>query len=392
MFPQESAADFSCITTEASCSYSKNCNEFKDAGSPGMHYVLTSLKNVHTYFRQYAEDIGNMSTYLRVDMQKTFKDFGTDEKIDKPMDAMSILAAAMGAASAAAGIVPGGGPGKEAITTGLDTGSALLGFIKELRGEAEPEDVGKAAEEISKLMVDRMIIKGKEFVEDVRNAFFGVKGADQTKIPAAMKWNGGTGAGQDYHNAVTWALGDGLWLLDNPTEGLGGKFDNVRKQFLQMTAFQVMRIMKGAFVIIDMNSVNEKKCLKDKNAAWDAEKQLCYTIFHRDSKGGLLGGINDGASLLWESTDKGGYGMDRLATYKNTIECWESHNGAMGDAPSAWRLRRGSSLRSVATATTARTSSWTKTTPTFPTAKSTPLGPRLTALTSDWPAGFRTIR
>lgn len=304
-----------------------NCaDEFDAAGAAGMHYVLNSMKNVHTYFKQYSEDIGNLSTYLRVDMTQTFSDFGTDEKVDKPMDMMSIVGTALGIGSE---IAP-----NEAVAGGLGAASALLGVIKDLRGEEEPEDKGKNAEEVAMLMVDRMIIKAKQYVEDVRNAMFGVKGADQTKIPTAMKWNGGVGAGQEYHPAITWALGDGLWLLDNPTEGLDAKFTQVRIYFRQMVAVQVLRIMKGAFVIIDGNAKDEAKCLQDANAAWEKEKSYCYTMYHRDANGGLLGGIDGAAKLLWEPESAGGYGMDRLATYKNTIDCWESNGGAMGAANS----------------------------------------------------------
>lgn len=63
---------------------------------------------------------------------------------------------------------------------------------------------------------------------------------------------------------------------------------------------------------------------KNKNNAWDGTKSRCIDMMGYDeTPRGTFGGIND--IDMW--TD---FGMDKLATMKNAVDCWESNQGKEG--------------------------------------------------------------
>jgi len=96
-----------------------------------------------------------------------------------------------------------------------------------------------------------------------------------------------------------------------------------------MIAFQLVRRLYEAVVVI--NYENEEQCSKkDGNQAWDPYHKWCYGMMWTKD-GTLHGGINDHASPLWKSESDGGFGMDKLATYRNTYHCWVANNATVGN-------------------------------------------------------------
>jgi hypothetical protein len=83
---------------------------------------------------------------------------------------------------------------------------------------------------------------------------------------------------------------------------------------------------KGAVVII-RDDMKENDC-KGINNAWDGNRCLDILIWNQK-------GINDGDRYFGGAHDMEGiwekYGMNQLATMKNSVDCWVNSGGKMGD-------------------------------------------------------------
>jgi hypothetical protein len=290
-----------------------------------MWYVLESMKNLNTYLSQYQANLDSLEVQMISELEGVYMQFNTTDFKKESLDIGAIVGATLGFASAVtAPVAPASGA--------FGAASAFVGVVTSVTGKQEPVEIGKDTEYKLTQSVSAMIKNSREDVEKIRKAMFGLKDSNEQDIPQGMKWNNGGGAGKEWVHAITWVLGDGQWLLDRPAQDLTPKFAEMKLKLKQSVAFQLLRLLHGGFVIIDDHAKDEKKCLEDKNSAWDGGASRCYTMYARDSNMKLLGGMNDPAHSLWESPDKGGFGMDRLATYKNTIDCWESNNANMNSA------------------------------------------------------------
>lgn len=46
--------------------------------------------------------------------------------------------------------------------------------------------------------------------------------------------------------------------------------------------------------------------------------------------GNILGGMNDESAALWAKPEEDGLYMDKLTTYRNTLDCWLSNDANVG--------------------------------------------------------------
>lgn len=91
-------------------------------------------------------------------------------------------------------------------------------------------------------------------------------------------------------------------------------------------AWQLLKSQHKAVMII-----NDASPCTDGNEIRDPDNGYCYGLMHtNDEVTNLEGGLNEVAYPLWASTSDGGLGMDKLKTYRNTLDCWTSNNGAVG--------------------------------------------------------------
>ncbi|KAF2865721.1 hypothetical protein BDV95DRAFT_612305 [Massariosphaeria phaeospora] len=316
MFPGSAASNMDCSSPEVTvhCDYGKvECSKFGDANASGMFYILESAKNIHTYFRLYYEQLETLKDEIDDDVHKVFEDFKTADAVKKPVGVASIVGASFGFASALTAAAP-------PLSGVLATGSALTGVVQAIMGEKEPVETGKDAEAAVKKQVRETLEQGREWVKTVHGAIFG-EGAGE--IPESMTFK----SDKKYSHVITSVLDGGQWLQNQVGTEVLPAFDEARRNFKQMAAFQLLRTLNNAFVHINDNVGNEAACVDDKNAVWDGKR--CITLYHRKDNGDLLGGLNGPGEILWQA-EPVGYGMDRFATYQNTLDCWESNKGAMG--------------------------------------------------------------
>lgn len=87
-------------------------------------------------------------------------------------------------------------------------------------------------------------------------------------------------------------------------------------------AWQLARAYRFTQIII-RDDMNRDGC-KGTNNAWDDQKNWCIDMMQFDgTPKGTLGGIND--IDMWKD-----FGMDKLATMRNTVECWQKNGGKEG--------------------------------------------------------------
>jgi len=80
---------------------------------------------------------------------------------------------------------------------------------------------------------------------------------------------------------------------------------------------------RHTWVIIRDDMADPNTC-SNPNNAWDAEKNRCLDLMGYDGTAkGTFGGIND--INIWES-----FSMDKLATMRNSVDCWVNNKGKAG--------------------------------------------------------------
>lgn len=91
-------------------------------------------------------------------------------------------------------------------------------------------------------------------------------------------------------------------------------------------AWQLLKSQHHAVLVI-----NDASPCTDGNEIRDSENGYCYGLMYlNDELDNLEGGLNEVAYPLWASTSDGGLAMDKLKTYRNALDCWNSMNGAIG--------------------------------------------------------------
>ena len=84
------------------------------------------------------------------------------------------------------------------------------------------------------------------------------------------------------------------------------------------------RLFKRTYVLVRPD-LEASECT-NADSAWDGDKNQCYTLHSWDGTvDGTLGGANDLADM-W-----GRWHMDPMWTMRNAVECWEAHDGKIGE-------------------------------------------------------------
>lgn len=85
------------------------------------------------------------------------------------------------------------------------------------------------------------------------------------------------------------------------------------------------RRFKGAYVVV-RDDLPYDKC-NNPNNAWDSEKNRCLDLltWYPKKVDTTLGGSKD-MEVVWDK-----WNMDKLATLRNAVDCWENNGGKIGD-------------------------------------------------------------
>lgn len=89
------------------------------------------------------------------------------------------------------------------------------------------------------------------------------------------------------------------------------------------------RHFKKLYVVLG-DDIDKEECNGPHiTSVWDDEKDRCMDLFSWDTGAkSTLGGANDVIENgMWEK-----WNMDPYWTMRNAVECWEEHNGHIGDA------------------------------------------------------------
>jgi hypothetical protein len=91
----------------------------------------------------------------------------------------------------------------------------------------------------------------------------------------------------------------------------------------------MIRLGREGFVVLN-TAVHKDDCNKSPNGVWSDKRFLCFDLFYMKPPtknwNQQIDSFGDDMKPLWNE-----YGMDKLATYENSAECWEANNGKMGD-------------------------------------------------------------
>lgn len=236
VFPDIDASNFACSDRDAQCINSKDCSksftrpfytnltpnidEFEEKGWPGVFYIMSAMKNVHTYFSAYLTKMDEMNEELKTDVDSLVKQFGKDVPKYKDLNIGTLFAAALGVASGAtAAFAPVSG------ALGAASGIAsIAGQVFKETPKSLPEIQDDTAV-VLKEIIQGYVEAAKGEVNMIMDSMFG-KGPGEDVIPKQMKFNGGENTDGWVH-AITYVLGDGQWLSNDPVKEMGGGLDKM---------------------------------------------------------------------------------------------------------------------------------------------------------------------
>lgn len=92
------------------------------------------------------------------------------------------------------------------------------------------------------------------------------------------------------------------------------------------------RLYKKLYIVI-RDDIDQEECDGPHiSSVWDEEKSRCLDLFSWDTGDeSTLGGANDFINNgVWSK-----WNMDPLTTMRNAVDCWEEHNGHVGEAKTA---------------------------------------------------------
>ncbi|KAF1995500.1 hypothetical protein P154DRAFT_566680 [Amniculicola lignicola CBS 123094] len=331
---------------DVNCDHHKTCAEFEAVGWPGFFYILESLKNIYSYFNVYKDELETMRKKLERDIPVMVESLigGLAQQKAKEIKMKGIMFDSLGMA---AELIP-----NEGAATGV---GAILGiaqmFDEHINGE--PPNLEEDATKALRSMINFYVESMKREVNVARDAIFG--NADYVpsrenydpnrskfsnefiEIPNDMKIGKGVpGATDGWNHPITEVLGDGQWLSPHPSDDLSYFFQTTYLHIRQRLAVQILRQVHGAVMVINHGDDTREKCEgAGPNNQWDDApgRNWCYGIMWVEN-GDLKGGINGAAFPLWESYDADaanslvsdtgskGFGMSKLETYRNILDCW----------------------------------------------------------------------
>ncbi|KAG9232650.1 hypothetical protein BJ875DRAFT_73017 [Amylocarpus encephaloides] len=310
--------DMECMTAGAPCKPQKDCPDFNAIGKGGLFYLFQSMATFHSY-------VTEMRSRFELEAFKTALSVGelaTDMKLDgednDPIDVYAILGAALSMAE----VGTAANPAAAGAVTFLSGFVGIMGEVDKPENPAMLKDAGiDAMNEMIRLMIE----EATHQIDMILAAVFGKQGHRQTDIPMAMRKGGGD-------NPAVQVFGWGVWLSDQPHNGLPEWAGMIGKQMKQAIYWETANRMKGIQVII-RDDIPKERC-NEINHGWDEGQQRCYDMMiwnQKPQRDGdrYFGGAKDLEGLFQK------YGMDAAATMKNSADCWEA-NGGRSHSPQPW--------------------------------------------------------
>ncbi|ORY09175.1 hypothetical protein BCR34DRAFT_589537 [Clohesyomyces aquaticus] len=322
IFPEKDPGMYSCGEATTDCGPLPECHEFEEAGYVGGYYLFKSISASHSFFREFKNQVLSNAVKNLLAVDKVIADFHYKPPAQNPaLNPFAIMAAAFGSLS---GLSFPSGP----LSGGLAAISGVSALIADTQQESVQQTIDAADVRGSlSAMVDKAFDAGNDGVDNIIKAMY--NGGPQEpltfieNIPKAMQK-------EFWSTEALRALGDGQWLNDNPTSGLQDLGNHMAHQMKQALAWQMLRIGREGFVVLNDN-VNQGQCNAAPNAVWSDKRNSCFDLFHMNppvkNMGQGIDDFGDETKGLWSD-----YGMDKLATYENAAECWESNGGNMGEA------------------------------------------------------------
>ncbi|KAF2120320.1 hypothetical protein BDV96DRAFT_567053 [Lophiotrema nucula] len=338
----------------AECDHNKDCGAYAAAGWPGIFYVMESLSNIYSYFDAYNQELENLKAKLERDIPTMIDSLGANRDAAKQLPVGDILIFSMDLLSQLTEANPG-------VSGSLSALSAFTGLFQDKLNGEDPPDPAEAAEDALRNMITSIVGKMKNEVTIARDAIFGNAiyrpsrehydpktsefRNEFTEIPDDMKFNrGAPGTTDGWNHPITYVLGDGQWLSAHPAADLPVMFQDLYKQIRQRIAVELLKSTHGAVVVINEGDSSPENCANaGSNNQWDdaPDRNYCYGIMWVEN-GNLKGGINDAAYALWDNYDamaandvssegSRGFGMGRIETYRNILDCWHMNNGHNGN-------------------------------------------------------------
>lgn len=182
-------------------------------------------------------------------------------------------------------------------------------------------------------------------IKSILAAVFGQKGHKQSDLPKEMLVGDAA-----LKNLCIQVFGWGAWLVDNPLEGLEPLLSTLRANMVRTPPlcvtlslvltenfasqdkalyWQMARRFTGAYVVI-RDDLPIGKCTNANNA-FDTDKGRCLDVltYYPKTRKGRIGG-SEAIETAWSK-----WGMDKLATLRNTVSCWENNDASVGRADSS---------------------------------------------------------
>lgn len=161
--------------------------------------------------------------------------------------------------------------------------------------------------------------EGIKQIRKLISAVFGYQVA-QSEIPEAMLVGDAK-----YENPVVRVFGLGGWIRSVTLAGMQAYVDSIRSNMDKALSWQMARIWRGLYVVV-RDDLPLAKCVNPNNA-WDDEKNRCFDVlaWYPKRTDQTLGGNKD-IEYAWDS-----WGMDKLKTLRNAVDCWENNGGHVGE-------------------------------------------------------------
>ncbi|KAM0488654.1 hypothetical protein ACHAP7_000697 [Fusarium lateritium] len=306
---------FLCNQPGAKCAHGMKCPDFNKIGKGGLYYMFNAMQNFFDWHVQLVQEldqemdtialhVGSMAQNLKI----------PDGAPKKSLDIFSIMGSAFGIAGAATGPIA-------ALAGPLGAISGMMSLMSATQGASDvsPGNAAQTAENGAKDLVTGAKDDGIKGIKKVLAAVYGMQGHPQSDIPDKM-----LSGDAKYKNPAVRVFGWGGWVKDDPLEGLAELVLNMRGNMDKAVLWQMARNWRGLYAVV-RDDLPLAKCT-NRNNAWQSEKSRCLDILAWYPKvEGITFGGNTDIYYAWDH-----WGMDKLATLKNAVECWEGNGGHVG--------------------------------------------------------------
>ncbi|KAF9774990.1 hypothetical protein IL306_006935 [Fusarium sp. DS 682] len=276
--------------------------------------MFQSMENFFKYFDEF---------YDRYDSQLTL----VAERVGTMRQGLSINSGGPKASLDIAAIL---GAAFSIISAGVTPLPALGGPVAGLSGimymisgtvstDVSPNDAVEATDTIRGVVSD-IKEEGMKCVKTILAAVFGRQGHLQDDIPEYMRVGDAK-----YKNPAVRVFGWGSWVKNDPLAGLEDTMATMKSNVDKALLWQMARQWKGLYAVV-RDDLPKPKCINRNNAWDDSHGGRCLDIlaWYPKQKGQTFGG----STAIYYAWDK--WGMDKLATLRSAVACWENNGGKIG--------------------------------------------------------------